>query len=170
MKRIKRKLRSAGGLTLVEMLCAVVILVLLCLMMNTGIQLAVNSYQDETAESETQLLLSTLTDALSDKLRYAVVTGDEGSLKSSLSEVGVNEDGRVTVDGQELLPAGVYRHGKYVAAKAEVEAKEDASGCYFTVALEVREASGGEHAISAETELTVRCLTPQKSSEEGTTP
>ncbi len=169
MKRVKQKLQSAGGVTIVEMLCATAILIMLCLVMNAGVQLAMNSYLDETAESETQLLLSTLADALSDKLRYAVVTGAEGDPKSSAGEVTVDADGRVTVGGKALLPAGVYRRGKYMAEQPTVEIKliKDASGtptgCYFTVGLKVKEkeASGGG-AISAATELTVRCLTPPK--------
>ncbi len=170
MKRVKRKLQSAGGVTIVEMLCATAILIMLCLVMNAGIQLAMDSYLDETAESETQLLLSTLADALSDKLRYAVVTeAGSGTPKSSAGEVTVDADGRVTVGGKALLPAGVYRRGKYMAEQptVEIELIRDASGtpigCYFTVGLKVKEkeASGGG-AISAQTELTVRCLTPPK--------
>ncbi len=178
MKRVKRKLRSAGGVTMVEMLCATIILVLLCLVMNAGIQLAMDSYLDVTAESETQLLLSTLADALSDKLRYAVVTetGD-GAPKSSAGEVSVDTNGMVTVGGNALLPAGAYRKGKYIAELQKVEigiikdASDTPTDCYFTIGLKVKEkeASGGGDAISAETELTVRCLTPQ-SCKEGTTP
>lgn len=90
---MRKKLRSAGGLTLVEMLCAVAILVLLCLMMNTGMQMAVKSYDRLTAESETKLLLGSLSDALIDKLRYAVVT-DTDTL--SIGEVRL-ENGRIVV-------------------------------------------------------------------------
>lgn len=71
---MRRKLKDTGGFTLVEMLCAVAILVMLCLLMSTGISMAVKSYRDITAESETELLVSTITDALADKLRYCMVT------------------------------------------------------------------------------------------------
>jgi len=176
MKHIKRKLRSTGGFTLVETLCATVILILLCLIMNSGIQIAAASFQKETAEADTQLLLSTLTDALSDKLRYAKVTEEGGNLVSSLGEVSVTADGKVMVGGEELLPDGVYRHGKYAAAPTETDGKivtveKDDTGYYFTVKLKVQEASGGENAISAETELTVRCLNPPpKPAEDPVTP
>lgn len=70
---MRKKLKDAGGLTMVEMLCAVAILVLLVLMMNTGMHMAVRNYYSLTSESETELLLSSLTDTLADKLRYAVL-------------------------------------------------------------------------------------------------
>ena len=70
---VRKKLKDIGGLTMVEMLCAVIILVLLVLMMNTGMHMAVRNYYSLTSESETELLLSSLTDALADKLRYAVL-------------------------------------------------------------------------------------------------
>lgn len=71
---MRKKLKDTGGLTMVEMLCTVVILILLILMMNTGMHMAVRNYYYLTSESETELLLSSLTDTLADKLRYAVVT------------------------------------------------------------------------------------------------
>ena len=66
---MRRKLRAEKGVTLVEMLACAVILVLLGLMLNTGIQVAARSYHAITAKAETQLLLSTITDALADDLR-----------------------------------------------------------------------------------------------------
>lgn len=71
---MRRKLKENGGFSIVEMLCAVVILVLLCLLINSGLSMAMKSYRDVTAESETRLLLNDLSDALADRLRYAVVT------------------------------------------------------------------------------------------------
>ena len=38
---MRKKLKDSGGLTMVETLCAVVILVLLCLMLNSGLSMAV---------------------------------------------------------------------------------------------------------------------------------
>jgi len=168
MKSIKRKLRDSGGVTLVEMLCAVVILILLGLLLNTGLQMAVRSYLDVTAESETQLLLSTLTDALSDKLRYSTVyVKEDGTYsRTSIGEITLDNGttGKVLVGGKNPLPDGAYRHGKYEVTTAAVTPKFiPASGpptdCYFTVELEVQEASGN---ISAGATLTVRCLNPPK--------
>ena len=72
---MRKKLKSQRGLTLVETLCAVVILILLGLILNAGLQLSVRAYDDMTAETETELLLSTAADALADVLRFAVKIG-----------------------------------------------------------------------------------------------
>ena len=66
-----RKWKDSRGLTLVETLCAVAILVLLGLLVNTGLNLAMRGYRELTAQSELELLGSTLTSALADELRYA---------------------------------------------------------------------------------------------------
>ena len=56
---MRKKLNSESGLTLVEMLCAVAILVLLVLLLSTGMQMALRTYRDIVAQSEVDLLLST---------------------------------------------------------------------------------------------------------------
>ena len=48
---MRKKLRGEGGLTLVELLAAVVILILLGLLLNTGLQMAVRTYRAVTAQS-----------------------------------------------------------------------------------------------------------------------
>lgn len=49
---MRKKLNSESGLTLVEMLCAVAILVLLVLLLSTGMQMALRTYRDIVAQSE----------------------------------------------------------------------------------------------------------------------
>lgn len=165
---MRKKLRDSGGLTAVEMLCAVAILVLLCMMMNTGVQMAVRSYCTVTAESEIQLLCSSISDALADKLRFAVVTVDaDGKYKEcSVGEVGV-DDGRVVVDGKALLPAGAYGNprgayrGNYQVAalsdKGLVTCNEDTNT--FTVRFTIADT---QLSIAQTAEFTVRCLSPVK--------
>ena len=68
---MRKKLNSESGLTLVEMLCATVILVLLTLLLGTGTLMAMNTYETIAAQNEVELLLSTAVDALTDELRYA---------------------------------------------------------------------------------------------------
>lgn len=116
---MKEKIENTGGLTLVEMLCAVVILVLLCLLMNTGMQMAARSYDRLTAESETQLLFGSLSDALTDKLRYCVVTENHDpagvgapEYKYSIGALDVTS-GMVLVGGDKLLPDGAYGTGRW---------------------------------------------------------
>lgn len=169
---MRRKLKKQAGLTLVEMLCAVVILILLGLMLNTGMQMAVRSYRELIADSETQLLLSTLADALSDDLRYAqeIETDLNGNLISYQDASGgvvsltIGPDGQARAGGKRVLPPGAYGKGAYVVKTMDISFAE---GC-FTVLLEVGEEAG---SISAETTLTVRCLNPYgEEAEEGEIP
>lgn len=167
---MRKKLKSSGGLTLVEMLCAVIILILLSLMLNTGLHMAMKSYRDITAESETQLLLCTLADAISGELRYAQdVTADDAD-GSLISYNGVSftlgTDHQLYIADsaggmKRLLPAGAYRHGKYALPELpEITYIKTPNGnCYFTVKLKVKDTEGD---ISADAELTVRCLNPPK--------
>lgn len=71
-KRIQRKLNSNKGLTLVEMLCSCLILVMLSTVVSTGLDMAAKSYGRMVAENEAQVLLSSVSTVLSDELRYAV--------------------------------------------------------------------------------------------------
>lgn len=164
---MKRKLKNGNGFTIVEMLCTVLILAMLCLLMCTGLNMAVKSYHDITAESETQLLLSSLSDALSDKLRYAVVTETAGVTECSVGEIKC-AGGRVVVEEKKsdgttsnkaLLPEGAYGNGRYEAVTADVSSTVSSGVVTFTVSLKVKETLG---EIGAEAEFTVRCLNPLK--------
>lgn len=167
---MRKKLRDEQGLTLVEMLCAVAILMLLGLMMNTGMQMAVRSYQDVVAQSEVQLLLSTLSDALADDLRYArdVETAADGTLLSYSSDsynsggqakLEIGGNGQVVAGGKRVLPDGAYGNGAYKVQEMSISYQTQAGGSFFTVGLKVGQAEGG---ISAEVEFTVRCLSGPK--------
>lgn len=172
---MKRKWRETAGLTLVEMLCAVAILILLGLLLNTGLQMAVKSYRNITAASETQLLLSTAVDALTDELRYAqdaVQAGEtavftSGSFGAGTSFVCSGEGQLVTNNGRRLLPPGAYRRGAYeiVAPDGNVSAPSifyDKDSWTFTIRLKVQETGGGIFAETPAAGVTVRCLNPPK--------
>lgn len=172
---MRKKLKSSGGFTTVEMLCAVVILSLLCLMMGTGLQMAAKAYRDITAESEIRLLLNTAANALEDKLRYAVVTaepagdGDTGYKCKEVSIGSVKADaGRILIAETPLLPDGAYGSAagasgerRYEVETCEVEPdfNEEGTEVMFKVTVTVKERNG---TISETTELTVRCLNPPK--------
>lgn len=165
------KLRAERGLTIVELLCAVLILILLGLLLNVGLQLAMHSYQAVTARAESRLLLSSLSEALADDLRYArdVETDADGNLISYSSD-SYNSAGRASLEisaetGQvmagdmHVLPGGAYGNGNYTVQKMEITCKTLPEGCFFTVKLRVGQAVGN---IGAETEFTVRCLSGPK--------
>lgn len=173
---MRKKLRNAGGLTLVEILCAVAILVLLCLMMNTGMQMAVKSYDRLTAESETQLLLGSLSDALIDKLRYAVVT-ESGTDTLSIGNIEL-KDGRIVVVEEngtvkQLLPDGAYGTDRW-EYDVELAKKEDGfdlplyeyKNGKFTVHFKIVWTK--DESVSAQTPeggLVIHCLNPVRSEE-----
>ena len=74
---MKHKLKERAGLTLVEMLCAMLILSLMGFLLHAGLSMAMQSYLHLTAEAETQILLNSLTNAIAAELRYAHgVSGD----------------------------------------------------------------------------------------------
>lgn len=183
---MRKKLKDTGGLTFVELLCAVCILVLLCLMMSTCLNMAVNSYRSITAESEAELLVSSLSDALADKLRYCVVTEKtvitggistttyplsigEVDLKDSKIIVRVKEKdatGAEVEKEKQLLPDGAY--GEDTAYIGTYEVKQvtgkplvtyDPAANTFTVTFTVTAEKAG---ISKTAEFTVRCLNPVK--------
>ena len=89
------KLKDKKGLTLVEMLCTVAILVLVSMVMVLGVQLGVRSYAKSVSYSEAQVLCSTLTTTISDELRYS------GTLK-------VNGSGSVTGFFSQQFGSGDY--------------------------------------------------------------
>lgn len=178
---MREKLKSSAGFSVVEMLCAVAVLMLLCVMLNSGLSVAMKTYFDLTAEAETQLLLNSLTNAVAGELRYAYeVSGTGGPTTSPQYNNGLCLDwstGQVLVTGggddKELIPkekdsgkGGAYKNGDYHVESMEITYDKDAS-C-FTLTLKVAWKNSG---ISAETPpegVVIRCLNPAK--EEGTTP
>jgi len=163
---MREKLKDSGGVTLVEMLCAVVILILLGLMLNTGLQMAVKSYREITAESETQLLLNSLVDAIAGELRCAhEVTGSGAGFTYNGGRSLSLSDGQVVVDGQQLLPTdkngkgGAYHGGAYRVTEMNITYDKDES-CFTITDLRVEWKNGN---ISAETPaegVFIRCLNP----------
>lgn len=176
---IARKIRDTGGLSMVEMLCVVVILVLLSLMMNSGMEMAIQNYHALTVESETELLLSSLTDALADRLRYAIVTengasglapytlsfSEENGMAidsgNALTGVTLDGEGRLMLNGKLLLPDGAYGERGYQveAVSGKPFVTYDPSANSFLISLIVKDDRTG---ILQETEQTVRCLSPRR--------
>ena len=171
---MKKKLRNCAGFSLVEMLCAVAILTLLCLMVSTGLSAAMKTYFGLTAEAETQLLLNSVTNAIAAELRCAHdVSGTDDPTYNDGSRITLT-DGKVYAGGRELLPredsgsgkGGAYKNGEYSVAKIDdaTPLVQYADGC-FTINLKV---VCQNSAIGAEAKnVVIRCLNPPK--EEGTT-
>lgn len=182
---MKKKLNQEAGFTLVEMLAATLILILLAMMLSTGLQMTVRSYQKITAESEVELLMSTAMDALADDLRFArgvknyvdpvtgmgeedlvpfVYTSDsfkgEIHLEIRYGQIIVKDNS--TSDGgiNRFLSTGVYggkpEKGEYAYEVTRMEIEPDKDKRTFTIKLEVQ--SIADESIKAYREITVRCL------------
>ncbi len=183
---MKKKLRSPAGFSMVEMLCAVAVLMLLCVMLNSGLSAAMKTYFDITAKSETQLLLNSLTNAMAGELRcaYGVSGGDNPAYNGGL-RLALSGDGQVLVTGgpggdKELLPTekdgkgGAYHGKKYSVVLLEdgggspvpLVRYSEADGC-FTINFKVVWEEGGISTQTPDGGVTIRCLNPPTEPEGG---
>lgn len=175
---MRKKLNSESGLTLVEMLAVVVILILLGLLLNTGLQMAMSTYRTIVAQSEVELLLSTAVDAISDDLRYARDVAEDGADGFTYTSDSFGADtaldlnsvgqivARVGDEEKRLLSTGAYGLNGAYQVKKTAEDKEivswDETAGTFTIQMKVETTDG---AISAQTPnggVTVRCLNAKK--------
>lgn len=173
---MREKLKREDGLTLVEMLAAVVILILLGLLLNTGLQMAVRTYRIITAQSEVELLLSTAMDALIDDLRYARDVSGSGTgftyTSDSFGEntsLAINSDGQIVAkvgdDEKRFLATGTYGlNGAYRVAEMKIHsivAADPDTEVTFTIELKVETTDKTISAKTPDGGVTVRCLNPK---------
>lgn len=114
-----KKLRNQNGLTLTEMLCTVIIVLLFSSLVAVGANAAVRSFRISMADSQAQELCSTLTTAISDKLRYCTVETDAvfiqgvGYVEAAPDKIfTLNPDScQVYLGGKKFLGAYAYPEG-----------------------------------------------------------
>ena len=112
-----KKLRNQNGLTLTEMLCTVIIVLLFSSLVAVGANAAVRSFRISMADSQAQELCSTLTTAISDKLRYCTVETDAvfiqgvGYVKGPAKDIFTADSGQVYLRENKLLGAYAYPEG-----------------------------------------------------------
>lgn len=160
MKRLRQKLKSCRGLTLVEMAAAAGVLALLAMILHTGLIMAQDSYDKMTVEAESQLLLSTLTGVLSNELRYAedIVLGEGDVLQRYTSinygrntVLSLNENGQLEANQRQMLSGGAYGNGDYKLAYTIIYHRDTG---LFDVSLMIQR---HESVVNA-TEFSVHCL------------
>ena len=139
---MKKKLRSSRGVTLTEMLVTVIIIGLMTAGVATGISASLNVYHESTQLSDAQTLSATLAQVVMDELRYATnVSGsDEAPTYDSMNYgedavIAPNADGRLAVNGIELIGSGAYN-----GLKANITYPY--SGGAFSVTIMVSDANG----------------------------
>lgn len=137
-----------SGFTLVEMLCAVLVLLLVSALMAVGVQLATKAYSREVTHSEAQVLLTTLRTTVSDELRYAGTTEVNGSTITFFSQTygagsafSVDENGQVLLKDNKLLSKNAYPHG--ITANVELKSYNENTRI-FTVSITVNDSDGSE--------------------------
>ena len=140
-----KKLRNQRGLTMVELLATVVIVLLFSGLAAVGADAGVRSFRTSMADSQAQELCSTLTTALSDKLRYCTVdtagqkiffqdlgyveyTGD-----NPMSVFAVNNDGQLELGGKRFLGKAAYPEGLKIGNDFSIKFKDN----IFTVAFRI---------------------------------
>ena len=113
-----KKLRNQNGLTLTEMLCTVIIVLLFSSLVAVGANAAVRSFRISMADSQAQELCSTLTTAISDKLRYCTVEADNtvfiqgvGYVKATADKIFTADSGQVYLGENKFLGAYAYPEG-----------------------------------------------------------
>lgn len=168
---MRKKLNSQSGLTLVELLAATVVLMLLGLMLNTGLQTALSTYRAITAQSELELLLSTAVDALADDLRYARDVSGTGTNFTYTSDsfgegtkLTVDDDGQIKANGKRVLSTGAYGLNEAYKVKEDMEISYEDSR--FTIRLTVATKDDRLSAKTPDEGVVVRCLNPDKPPEE----
>lgn len=160
------KQKRIAGMTLMELLCALAVVLLVSAGMVLGVSLAVRSYERSVTNSEAQVLCSTLQTIVNDELRYAgtleyendrvvgFFSQEHANADSKYSRFTTDSDGRVLLGGQKLLPNNAYPHG----LRASVELTgydEDEGKRIFTAVITVKDRGGD---TLAQTELQVKQL------------
>ncbi len=164
----KQKERARGGFTLVEVLCAIVVLLLVSGLMVVGIRTAVKAYNTEVMHSEAQVLCSTIRTKVNDELRYAGTVETKGSTISFFSQnygksvfYSSNEEGQIMLGENKILPSKSYPY----SMRAEVEIKSyDTESRIFTVHVKVTQEN--ESSVLAETDFQVKKLNETAASDE----
>lgn len=166
------KNKKTAGLTLTEMLCCVVIMLLVSIGMVNGVSLAVRNYQSSLMASESQLLCSTISSLVTDELRYAgavdwstspVQFGSPSygrcyfsqNEKKQVTLNTVSEAGIDTGKSYKLLPSRAYHFGM----RAEVTLKQkEGSLNTFSVTIVVSAPNNGPEL--AKSQFDVEQLNP----------
>ena len=155
-----KKLRDKRGMTLVEMLCAVLLLLMMSGLLTLGVNFAVKTYHESMQSSQAQELCSTITAAISDKLRYcgsvskngdSIFIQDVGSVSGSEGEIfSVNRSGEITLDAlgsKKLLGSKSYPRGLRVS---ELKMSYDSDSEIFSVSFKITNAAGEKELASAD--------------------
>ena len=145
--------RKKSGFTLVEMLCAIIVLLLISMLMAVGIKTAVTAYEKEVTHSESQILCASIRTVVSDELRYSGTTEKSGKTITFFSQTygkavsfTSNEDGQVLLGGNKILAKKAYPYG--MMARVELLSYDETTRV-FSAKVTVTDKNGKTLAESA---------------------
>ncbi len=140
---MKKKLRSSQGMTLTELLVALMIVALIGVALTTGVNSAVNVYRDSTRLYEAETLCGTILTSLEDEFRFGRDIRKDGETVRFDSqifgndvEVLVDDEGKITI-GQEGSSFQLLNDKAYTSGLKVLESKIDYSGGQVTVTIAV---------------------------------
>lgn len=147
------RLRNKKGMSIVELLSSIAVMLLVAAVLVTGVRLGVRAYTKSVSMSQAQVLCSTLTTAVSDELRYAgnIYLDENNEMQKffvsgkGLGTFGSDSEGHVTFAGKPLLGKASYPYG----LKAEVTVNMDGSEKIFNA--EVKVMSKNNNVLSGST-------------------
>lgn len=174
MSKIVSKIKSKKGMTLVELLCAITIMLLVSVGMVGAVTLSNKEFTTIMRQSYATQLHSTLSNLITNELRFtnSIVIDDKGNVESMFSTtypikqsltslVALDSDGKVTDGYGELAFGNSNTYNKILGSAsysynmgAKVSIVYDQSNNYFTVSLDV---GSKDNSIYSET-FNVRAL------------
>ena len=163
----RKKLQGKCGLSIVELLSAIIVMLLVTATLVIGIRLGVKAYVESVSMSEAQILCSTLTTTISDELRYAdtIKVADDGKITFFSKNFGgtgsegisfsLNEDGQILLGNRLILSKRAYPY----RLRAAMDLKYDQQTRIFSVNLKIRR--GSQTAALAEDTFEVKAINAQ---------
>ena len=179
--RLRKQLNHRRGFTLVELLCAMLVMALLGMVVSVGISTAVRVQRESTFIAHSDVLTATLNTSMSDVLRFATVNTqktedrDDGHIYFSNQEymitdgyIFVDGDGRVGVHMNDTDDTVRYfiSNGAYTGLEVQAEGAASEGGFslsydkntrLFTGTYTVREKTSGDPLTKA-SEFAFRCM------------
>ena len=153
------KQKKKAGLTMVELLCALAVLLLVAACMVVGVSLAVRSYDRSLASSEAQVLCATLQTTVSDELRYSgtLFYDQTGRLTGFFSQEHGGEDakdgfqtdenGQILLGGTKLLPKKAYPHGLRAAVTVTVTVTDAQGAELSSTSFQVEKLNASDEVV-----------------------
>lgn len=158
-----KKLKSKAGMTLMEVMVSLLIMVLLVVGMGTGMDAGLRVYADAQFASHSSTLSGYINTALTDVLRYAqdIEEPTPGKTKFNNLDYGLRNayievvDGIIRIKGDNvdsaLVNTGAYVGLKIKADSFKLQAVPDSRGVYFLAEYVIQSADGSKEREKTET-------------------